>query len=120
MPVGAAIRSLINQYAGRAWAAPGAPAAWPPGPSSTGSALPDRIGAAGSGGDESRQRLRQALDCVRREVDPLTYLAFELHVLRCAPASEVCRRLGISEHVLQATTWRLTQMLDRKVNAMRP
>jgi hypothetical protein len=57
---------------------------------------------------------------VRREVDPLTYLAFELHVLRCAPASEVCRRLGISEHVLQATTWRLTQMLDRKVNAMRP
>lgn len=73
-------------------------------------AAPDELEAAWR--DEWQAAvLRECLDVLRREVEPATFGAFELFVLRELPARDVARRLELSENAVYGAKRRCLRRL---------
>ena len=62
--------------------------------------------------DQWRQTvLAEAMDELRRRVDPVTYQAFEMYALQCRKASDVAAALGVSKAQLYLAKSRCMKML---------
>ena len=89
---------------------PGIPVEDVPDPSPT----PDEQFEAEFEAEWQRVAFEEALDEIRREVDPLTYQAFDLYARKNRPPREVARLLGVSRNTVYIAKSRiLTRLRER-------
>lgn len=62
------------------------------------------------------EHLRHAIESIRRDVDPITFEAFERYVMKEEPSETVCEALSISAARLYKIKWRMTQKLRERMS----